>query len=565
MEEKNEQNELALQFRTLYQHHILVEFDMSGKILNASPAFLKLMSYSLSDLMSKNYRLFVPQEQKFLPEVMEFWNNLKEKEYEQGEFLRVTKNNEKVWLLETYHVLRNSEGTPYKIIELALNISDKKQIEQQNIEQLDILKLQENILKRTINRVKEVQKHAEITEINLQHIVDNTPIVIFSLNQKGIYTTMRGKGLEGIAMKEDDFVGKSVYDLPNFREDMLEKFSQAFKGEKIFTVDNYENGTSYEYCLIPHFNFNKEQIGVIGFAIDISSHTKAEQEIIRKNKELEETLKKLKNTQMQLVQSEKMSSLGQLTAGIAHEINNPMNFVYAGSQALQSSIIDLTEVIDAYEALDQIENMEDFKDKIQKIKALKKMLDFDMVKDDIKVLSKDIHEGAVRTVEIVKNLRTFSRLDEDVLKSVDLHENIDSTLVILRSQYTDRIEIIKDYAELPRIECIAGQMNQVFMNILSNAIEHMIGKGTIRIKTSLNEESMLVIAIKDTGKGMTEEVKQHIFEPFFTTKAVGKGTGLGLSISHSIVEKHKGKIWVETEIDKGTEVFVVLPVFQDDF
>ncbi len=282
----------------------------------------------------------------------------------------------------------------------------------------------------------------------------------------------------------------------------------------------------------------------------------------KKSKEVVEKMyEKLKNTQTQLVQSEKMASLGQLTAGVAHEINNPINFVYAGTDSLKSLLDDLMKVVDLYAELDSVE-FEKQAEVFQKIKKLKKQVYYQDLKEDIYGLVSDIRSGAERTAEIVKSLRTFSRLDETEIKSADLHENIDSTLVILHNQYRNKVLMHKQYSsEYLYIECYPGQLNQVFMNIISNAIQAIDQQGEIFIETeklSLSEFDVR-ISIRDTGAGMSEEVRKRIFEPFFTTKEIGKGTGLGLSITHGIIEKHKGKIEVESEIGKGTAFHIYLP------
>ncbi len=277
---------------------------------------------------------------------------------------------------------------------------------------------------------------------------------------------------------------------------------------------------------------------------------------------LQETLQKLQNAQVQLIQSEKMASLGVLTAGIAHEINNPINFIYAGVNSLKVNMLDLMNVVEQYEQV----TPENAKTLLAKIENIKRNLEFKELKQDLFQLITDIEIGANRTAEIVKSLRTFSRLDETSIKYSDLHENINSTLIILNSQVKNRIEIIRNYTEnIPLIECNIGQINQVVMNILSNAIQAIEDEGSITIKTELIDYqgiSSVRLLISDTGKGMPEEVKKHIFEPFFTTKEIGKGTGLGLAISYSVIEKHKGKIEVESVQEQGTSFIITLPVSQ---
>ncbi len=274
------------------------------------------------------------------------------------------------------------------------------------------------------------------------------------------------------------------------------------------------------------------------------------------NAQVEKTMIELKQTHAQLLQSEKMASLGVLTAGIAHEINNPINFVYAGIQTLSEALEGVWEVIDYYEKLEQ--NPTDTQ-LLMYLQKLKKDLIFAELKDDIFGIVRDMEMGANRTVEIVKGLKTFSRLDENSTKKINIHDNIKATLVILNNQVKNRIEIVTDYdPELPEVECRVGQ---ILMNILVNAIQSIHEEGKIIIRTRTENEG-IIISISDTGTGMPEEVKTRIFEPFFTTKEVGKGTGLGLSISIGIIEKHLGSITIETEVGEGTTFHIWLPLSQ---
>lgn len=281
-------------------------------------------------------------------------------------------------------------------------------------------------------------------------------------------------------------------------------------------------------------------------------------EIEEKNKALNLVLTNLKETQQQLIQSEKMASLGQLTAGVAHEINNPINFVSANIKPLREDLADLIKCINYYQQTVTDKGLEKEFTEVQK---LNEQIDIQFLITEVNNLLNGIEEGASRTSEIVKGLRNFSRLDQNVIKKADLNEGIESTLALLHSTYRDRIEIVKDYGKIPEADCFPGQMNQVFMNLLSNAIQAINGEGKIFIKTSATENSVK-ISIKDTGNGMTEEVRTKIFDPFFTTKEVGKGTGLGLSISYGIIEKHKGKLEVFSAPGKGAEFVISLPLIQ---
>ncbi|MFA6260590.1 MAG: GAF domain-containing protein [Bacteroidia bacterium] len=268
-----------------------------------------------------------------------------------------------------------------------------------------------------------------------------------------------------------------------------------------------------------------------------------------------EAFEQLKSAQTKLVESEKMASLGVLTAGVAHEINNPVNFISGGIQSLEEDYRDLENLMQLL-----LEYHEKPTETLKKsIEIRKKELQLHKMMPEIESLILSIKNGADRTAEIVKGLRNFSRLDEDDMKMANLEEGLDSTLVILNNQLKNRIEIEKQYGQIPELQCFPGQLNQVFMNLIYNAADAIKEKGKITIKTGV-EVNNVFVSISDTGSGMPEEIRSRIFEPFFTTKAVGKGTGLGLSIAYGIIEKHKGSIAVESEPGQGTTFTITLPV-----
>ena len=282
---------------------------------------------------------------------------------------------------------------------------------------------------------------------------------------------------------------------------------------------------------------------------------KRTEEINLQKEELYSTLEYLKQTQSQLVQTEKMAGIGQLTAGIAHEINNPINYVTTSSNALKNDLKDYHKILDLYAEISK-ENVEE---KLSKIAQLKEDIEFVVITAETENLLKNIKIGGEKVAEIVKSLRTFSRLDENALKKVNLHENIDATLTILNSSIGTNIEIEKQYGDNLEIECFPGKLNQVFLNILNNAIDATKTGGKITVQTQQVSKSCR-ISISDTGKGIPEEIQNRIFEPFFTTKDVGKGKGLGLFTAHTIVKEHHGTIEVESGTDKGTTFTIILPV-----
>lgn len=286
-----------------------------------------------------------------------------------------------------------------------------------------------------------------------------------------------------------------------------------------------------------------------------------ERKLVEKNRYLNELVEKIQSMQEQMVISEKMASLGQLTAGIAHEINNPINFVTANVGPLKRDLTELKELCLQYK---ELHHSTDPQNALKNIEAYSREIDPEFLYTEIETLIKGIEEGAERTRQIVIGLRNFSRVDEDDFKTVDIHDGIESTLMLLQNKIKNRIEVIKQYGKIPLIECVPGKINQVLMNILNNASDAIGEKGTITITTSRGKKDNLVISLKDDGVGMKESVKRRIFEPFYTTKAVGLGTGLGLSISYGIIEAHYGSIEINSKPGKGSEFVLELPLKQPD-
>ena len=270
--------------------------------------------------------------------------------------------------------------------------------------------------------------------------------------------------------------------------------------------------------------------------------------------ELEEANEHLKETQGQLVQSAKMASLGQLVAGVAHELNNPIGFIYSNMSHLKDYSEKLIHLIDIAESSPT------------QLKSLIENYDLEYIRKDLPKLITSCEEGARRTKDIVIGLRNFSRIEEKAYKPVDLHQSIDTTLNLLNSEFKNRIEIKKVYSDIPQVICNQTQINQVFMNVLSNAAQSIEGKGIVWITTStiskneIEKNPSVSISIQDTGRGISSELLQKIFDPFFTTKSVGKGTGLGLAISYGIIHAHSGTITVSSKIGIGTEFIITLPV-----
>lgn len=353
-----------------------------------------------------------------------------------------------------------------------------------------------------------------------------------------------------------------------------------YAGVPLVTPDGYAIGTLCTIDRVPR-NLTKDQleglralgrqvitqmelrINVGKLERTINKRKRVEAALRRSNLQLRNTLQELKQTQSQLIQNEKMSSLGQLVAGVAHEINNPVTFIHCNLPYVSGYVQDLLEFVKLYQ--------QEYPEPSQAIQERAEAIDLNFLTADLPKVLSSMKVGTDRIHQIVLSLRNFSRLDEAANRQFNIHEGIDSTLLILQHRLKPTadfigIEVIKEYGKLPLVECYAGQLNQVFMNLLSNAIDALEEAKDnpapqIRITTSVLDGNMVVIRIGDNGTGIPEAVMRQIFDPFFTTKPVGKGTGLGLSISYQIiVDKHGGMMKCFSEPGKGTEFYIELPI-----
>ncbi|HEY9124799.1 MAG TPA: PAS domain S-box protein [Bacteroidales bacterium] len=365
---------------------------------------------------------------------------------------------------------------------------------------------------------------------------------------------------------------KTAQQFEELKNSTIEYFSNLDKS-KVMTVEGiYQNielkQKHLNVTIFPVITPKRRYLGRI--TRDVTYIHRAQEEIEKQSEELlqinqnleeqkvqlEKALVELRKTQGQLIHSEKMASLGVLTAGVAHEINNPVNYINTALEGLKITLNDLFQIFEQYDLL----SIENSAEKLKEIEQLKTELDYPMLQDGVKILLNNMQTGIARITEIVRSLRTFARIDENELRYSNIHELIDTTLVMLHNQYKNRIEIVKDYCCFQNLNCYSGKLSQVFMNILSNAIQAIPEKGTIFITTKVNKEKEeFFISIRDTGIGMPAYLKEKIFEPFFTTKEAGKGTGLGLSITYGIIQQHHGHIEVNSKQGQGTEFIITIP------
>ncbi len=396
--------------------------------------------------------------------------------------------------------------------------------------------------------------------------------VLIVLDGNGKYLKIAPSSSSLLYRPSPDLIGKMIHEaLPlDFADFFVSKIQQALNTQKTVSVEYDlligDQTIWFDARIIP-----MEDNKVLCMSRDISDRKAAERLLEEKNKALENTLTQLQQTQAQVIQSEKMSALGNLVAGVAHEINNPLGFLNGSITNAKDYIQDLLEHIELYQqhhsdtAIPILENADE--------------IDLEFIREDLPLLLTSMQGATERIKGISTSLRTFSRADTEYKVSANLHDGIDSTLLILKyrlkaSEYRPAIEVIQDYDELPLIDCFPGQLNQVFMNILANAIDmfdEMAQNTTfteskyqpqmIIIQTKRIEKNLITIRISDNGKGMPEAVSSRIFDHLFTTKDVGKGTGLGLAIAHQIVvEKHGGQLICNSAVGKGTEFVIQLPI-----
>ncbi|MDX2211973.1 MAG: ATP-binding protein [Oculatellaceae cyanobacterium bins.114] len=423
------------------------------------------------------------------------------------------------------------------------------------------------------------RKRAEIalleSETTNRALVQAIPDLLIRMKRDGTYVNIQNVGNITLINPEKALVGNNVFDiLPReIAEERMKQVEQALQTSQLQVCEQQLNlnGTpQYEEVRIMPCGDND----VLVMVRDISDRQRAENQIRRQAKELARALQKLKITQAQIVQSEKMSSLGQMVAGVAHEINNPVNFIYGNVNYASEYTHDLLSLVDLYQQHYPVPD--------PAIQAKINAIDLEFIVEDLSKVLSSMRLGAERIRAIVHSLRNFSRLDEAEFKAANIHEGIDSTLMILHNRLTPKpgypaIQITKQYGEIPYIDCYPGQLNQVFMNIISNAVDaldeyyqqHTLEQikarpGYIHISTELVNSQQIAIRIADNGLGMNEQVQMKLFDPFFTTKPVGKGSGLGLSVSYQIiVEKHKGKLSCDSAPGQGSEFVIELPICQE--
>lgn len=446
-----------------------------------------------------------------------------------------------------------------------------------------------NNMKKEINIRKQTDDRLRQALITTMTILENVPfgVIIIRKDKKIQRINKTALGMMSFS-SEEEFIGKQCHNIVcPFQENKcpILDFGQTIdNSEQVLVCKDGKHLPILKSVIL--LTLDDEEVLLETF-IDISQRKEAEgimhsyqerlekeikersNELLEKNKQLEDEIEdrkhteiELKQAQTQLLQSEKMASVGQLAAGVAHEINNPIGFINSNLSTIQEYNVDLAYLIKKYIEFEQSVEGKEKKNSLlllEEIKKMKKTIDLDFILDDIDKAIKESKEGTMRVKKIVQDLKTFSHIDKAEMKEVNINEGLESTLNIAWNEIKYKAVVDRKYGDVPLVRCYPQQINQVFMNILVNASHAIEDHGKITVRT-YHDEKNVYIAISDTGKGIVPEHKEKLFEPFFTTKDVGKGTGLGLSLAYNIIKKHNGIIDVESEVGKGSKFIITLPV-----
>ncbi len=407
------------------------------------------------------------------------------------------------------------------------------------------------------------------TSAHLQYLIDNSPAIIYSAVPSGDFKiTFVSENLRNVLGYEPhemlgdiNFWFEHIH--PNDQDKLVQRLPQllAEGGQQSHDYRFRHRDGHYLWmhdCLRMVYDTSGTPLELLGSLLDITERKNMEEALHQEKSEQQALIRELQETRDQLLQNEKMAAIGQLAAGVAHEINNPISYINANLGTLQRYTNDLMTLLSFYQMMEKSLGPSQ-RNLAEQARSLRERIDLTYIKEDLPNLLNESREGAERVRKIVQDLKEFSHVDETEWQWADLHQGLESTLNIVHNELKYKAQIHKEYGELPQVECLASQINQVFMNLLVNAAQAIEKQGTITLRSGRDSDEVWV-EISDTGKGIPKEQLKRIFDPFYTTKPVGVGTGLGLSLSYSIIKKHRGRIEVSSEVNKGSQFRVYLPI-----
>jgi PAS domain S-box-containing protein len=436
-----------------------------------------------------------------------------------------------LFYLLRFLVIKRLEKINNKIVKVIANNDFTLRVPQQGTDELSSVGAEMNKMLSTIASVEAV----------LADTINSMPSMLAIVDKKIHVTNLNSLAEKQLGIASEKAKGRSLFDFFPYLIPYKDKLIESIKNklvQEINKISYVQNGnTHFLHAVLYPLSRSGEKTLAVRID-DVSERIKSDE---------------------RLMQSDKLASIGILTAGVAYEINDPINFIFNAVDPMKKNIEIMLTLLKKYQGLNE---NEDFPNQLHAIEKFKTETNLAHIVQETNQLIQKVFDGADFTANIVLDLQAFSRLEEDVIKKTDIHQGIDSALVLLRHTYKNRIEVIKQYGKIEKIDCFPGRINQVFMNIILNAIDAISHKGKITICTE-QIDSTVKISIKDTGVGIKKENDEKIFDPFFTTKD-SKRTGLGLSISASIIRDHHGTIQINSEVEKGTDVVICLPINQSE-
>jgi two-component system, NtrC family, sensor kinase len=544
---------LTADFQRLVENVSDVYFvhDLAGRFTYLSPQFERMFGYPVADCLGQKFEPLVHPEDLAAIDHMLAQLLLDHIPHESLEIRVRHQQGDWIWILISHSVVVEDDEV-IAIQGVAKNISDRKATEA--------------ALRESESRFQEMMQNIQGAVYRYTIRADGSDAFLYiSPSWEFIYEQDPQEAIDDITKAWKLVHPEDQLLLWSRIQDVVQSLEPLAMEYRVITAKGNHKWVSFQ---VQPKKLANNDVVMDGIIVDVTDQKNTELQLQSQTEKLAQTLETLQQTQMRMIQSEKMSALGQLVAGVAHEINNPVNFIYGNLKYTQQYLQDLTQLLMVYE--------ECYPDPNPKVQSLMDDLDLPYLLSDLPKMVSSMKMGADRIRDIVLSLRNFSRLDESELKAANIHEGIDNTLLILQHRLKSQdarpeITIVKHYGKFPDLECYAGQLNQVFMNILGNAIDALedcwekdASRPLVITIETQKIESTVTIRISDTGVGIPTDSLTRLFDPFYTTKPIGKGTGMGLSISYQVVvDRHRGRLTCESVPGTGTTFVISLPSQRD--